>query len=299
MLLITGITGHSGKYFFSELLKNKYTEKIKIIVRNEETLTFIQDSGLDIETQVGDLSNESFLTKSLENVDTLFHIASIFYSENVVKAAIINKVSRIIVVHTTGIYSQFKSASEEYKLIEENINDLISNASHTIDFTILRPTMIFGYLNDRNMIKFIQLADKLPLLPLIDYGKGLIQPVHGKDLGKAYYQVLVSKNLERDYILSGERALTMSELFNLIGKYLDKRIFFINVPNRIGVFFAQLLKLISFNKIDYVERVQRMSENRSFSHELATKDFNYSPSSFNDSLKDEVQIYLNSKVTKI
>lgn len=261
MLLITGITSHSGKYFFNELVKNKVTEKIKIIFRNEETLTFIKESGLDIEVLVDDLSNESFLTKSLENVDTLFHIASILYSENVVKAAVTNKLSRIIVVHTTGIYSQFKSASEEYKLIETNVNNLISNASHTIDFTILRPTMIFGYLIDRNMIKFIKLVDKLPFLSLINYGKSLIQPVHGK--------------------------------------YLDKRIFFINVPNRIGVFFAQLLKLISLNKIDYVERVQRMSENRSFSYELATRDFNYSPSLFNNSLKDEVQMYLSEKETKI
>lgn len=299
MLLITGITGHSGKYFFNELNQNKYIDKIKVIVRNGESLDFIEESNLDIEILIGDLEDVSFLSSALKDVDTVFHIASIFYSVNVIKAAVTNKVNRIIVVHTTGIYSKFKSASEDYKDIEENVDNLINNADYKIDFTILRPTMIFGYLNDRNMIKFIKMVDKLLLLPVIDHGKGLIQPVHGRDLGKAYYQVLISTNLGKDYILSGERALSMAELFKLIGKYLDKRLFIVSVPNRIGVFFAQILKLISLNKIDYVERVQRMSENRNFSHELATKDFNYSPSSFDDSLNQEIQLYLNAKETKL
>lgn len=299
MLLITGITGHSGKHFLNELKQKNFKDRIKVIVRNRESLNFIDYNSLDIEILIGDLTDESFLNSALHNVDTLFHVASIFYSENVVKAAIENKVKRVILVHTTGIYSKFKSASSEYKTIEENVDKLVECANYKIDFTILRPTMIFGYLNDRNMIKFIKMVDKLPLLPVINHGKGLIQPVHGRDLGKAYYQVLLTDNLEKNYILSGERALTMIELFKLISEYLGKHLYIISVPKSLGVFFAQLLKIVSLNRIDFVERVQRMSENRNFSHELATKHFNYSPSSFNDSLKEEVQMYLKAKESQL
>lgn len=292
MLLITGITGHSGKYFLSHLIENNYDERIRVIVRNHNEVTDLEKSGLNIEVLVGDLDDQTFLDDALSGVNTLFHIASIFYSANIVKAAINHHVQRIILVHTTGIYSKFKSASFEYKTIETRVNSMIEDADYKIDLTILRPTMIFGYANDRNMIKFIKLVDKLPIVPVVDGGRGLLQPVHGRDLGKAYYQVLVSVNLASDYILSGERALSMFELFKLISQYLGKQKTIISVPKQVAVLSAQVLRLISLNRVDYVERVQRMSEDRNFSHELATKDFQYSPSSFDDNLNEEVQLYI-------
>lgn len=294
MLLITGITGHSGKYLLRQLENNHFTDEIKVIVRNSEQLELFHESPLNIKVLIGDLDNQPFLDSVMENVDTVFHIASIFYSENVVKAAVKNRVKRIILVHTTGIYSKYKSASYEYQQIETKVNQMISNSNYPIEFTILRPTMIFGYLNDRNMIKFIKYVDKFPIMPVIDKGHGLIQPVHGSDLGKAYYQVLVSQNLQPDYILSGERQLSLKELFELIAKFLNKKIRILSIPSSLAVLSAQILKLLSFNKIDYVERIQRMTEDRSFKHDLASQDFNYTPSSFEDNLKAEVELYLKS-----
>lgn len=294
MLLITGITGHSGKYFLKQLENNHFTDEIKVIVRNNKQLEFLHQSPLNIKVLTGNLDNQSFLDSVMDNVDTVFHIASIYYSKNVVKAAVKNNIKRIILVHTTGIYSKYKSASYEYQKIEMSVNQMISGSNYPIEFTILRPTMIFGYLNDRNMIKFIKYVDKFPIMPVIDKGHGLIQPVHGSDLGKAYYQVLISQNLKPDYILSGERQLSLKELFELIAKFLNKKIRILSIPSCLAVGCAQILKLISFNKINYVERIQRMTENRSFNHDLASQDFNYFPSSFEENLKAEVDLYLES-----
>ena len=295
MLLITGITGHSGKYFLKELIKNNYDTKIRVVIRWNDSIDYLEQSGLNIEILSGDLNNQSFLDEALKGVDTLFHIASIFYSVNVVKAAVSTGIKRIILVHTTGIYSKFKSASYEYKTIEEQVHLLIGTSGKSIELTILRPTMIFGYENDRNIYKFIRFADKLPIIPVIDRGNGLIQPVHGRDLGKAYFQVLVSNNLGHEYVLSGERSLSMLELFTLIGQYLGKQKYIISIPSQLGVLLAQIAKIVTLGRLDYVERVQRMSENRNFSHEQATRDFNYDPDSFNDNLKNEVLLYMKRK----
>jgi len=295
MLLITGITGHSGKYFLKELENNQYKDGIKVIIRNNDSTEFVINSSLNIKVLIGDLDDESFLNSSMKEVDTVFHIASIFYSEKVVNASILNDVKRIILVHTTGVFSKYKSASFEYQQIEKNIKQLVKATGNAIEITILRPTMIYGYLNDRNMIKFIKYVDIFPIMPVIDNGFGLIQPVHGKDLGKAYFQVLTTQNLKNDYILSGERQLSLIDLFKLIGLYLGKNMTFINVSSQLAVFVAQIMKFMSFKRIDYVERIQRMTENRSYEHKLATEDFDYCPSSFNDNLKDEVELYLDSK----
>ncbi|KXH86912.1 nucleoside-diphosphate sugar epimerase [Sporosarcina sp. HYO08] len=170
---------------------------------------------------------------------------------------------------------------------------MIKENNSTIGLIYLRPTMIYGYINDSNMIVFIKMVDRLRLFPIIDQGKNLLQPVNGRDLGKAYYQVLKKSNIvSGDYILSGESPISMKELFRLISQILGKNTTFISIPLALGVFMARFLKVITLGKVDYIERVQRMGEDRSFPHESAAKDFGYRPMSLSEGLKIEIKEYL-------
>lgn len=295
MLLITGITGHSGRYFLQELIRNKYDGRIRCIVRSTSETALLDKSGLNIEKIICDLGDPNFVDEAMLDVDVVIHIASIFYSANVIRAAVKNNVKRAIFVHTTGIYSKYKSASDEYRNIEKTIGEIIQTSNSSIGLIYLRPTMIFGSPNDHNLIVFIKMVDKLRQFPVIEHGENLLQPVHGKDLGKAYYQVLLNPEvMNGDYILSGEKPISMLQMFKLISTDLGKKTTFVNVPLWLTVFCARCLKVCTFGKVDYVERVQRMGENRSFSHEFAKTDFGYCPMSFNEGLKIEIEEYLQS-----
>jgi len=296
MLLVTGITGHTGRYFLQELIDHKYEGPIRCIVRETSDTSMLDNSGLNIEKAVGELTDQDFLDGAMVDVDEVIHIASIFYSTKVIKAAVKNNVKRAIFVHTTGIYSKYKSASEEYQDIERTVKQTIEVNKSEIQLIYLRPTMIYGYLNDRNMIIFIKMVDKLRVFPVISKGKNLLQPVNGRDLGKAYYQILLNKEIiTGDYILSGDEPISMLEMLELISNYLNKKTFFINIPLGMGVFMGRLLKFITFNRIDYIEKIQRMGEDRNFHHDAAKAGFKYSPMLFRDGLKIEVDEYLKSK----
>jgi hypothetical protein len=80
----------------------------------------------------------------------------------------------------------------------------------------------------------------------------------------------------------------------LVSNNLKKKTTFVNVPIGFGVFLARAAKLLTLGKIDYVEKVQRMGEDRSYSHEDATRDFDYKPISFEDGIQIEVKQYLKS-----
>ncbi len=223
----------------------------------------------------------------------IVHIVNIRHTLRIIKAAINNKVQRAICVHTTGIYSKFKVASEEYKIIESKLKERLDGAE--IKVTILRPTMIYGDVCDHNMSRFIKMVDRLRLFPVINHGKCLIQPVNARDLGKAYYSVFMMPNEKAKpaYNLSGQKPITMLSVFKLISDNLGKKTRFISFPLWFGVFLAGGLKLVTFGKIDYVEKVQRMSEDRCFSHEDATRDFGYNPESFEVGIAREVKEYLD------
>ena len=293
MLLITGITGHSGRYFLQELIKNKYEGKIRCIIRGTSDTSLLDKSGLNIEKLIGNLHDQEFIDKAMIGVDTVMHIASIFYSVGIIKAAVKNKVRRAILVHTTGIYSKFKSASDEYKNIEESVEKTIKESNSSVGLICLRPTMIYGNINDRNMVIFIKMVDKLRLFPIIAHGKNLLQPVNARDLGRAYYQVLCKPDIiSGDYILSGEKPISMLEMFKMIGNYLGKKTVFISIPLGLGVFMARCLKTLTLGKVDYIEKVQRMGEDRNFPHDAATRDFGYNPMPFEEGIKIEVEQYL-------
>jgi uncharacterized protein YbjT (DUF2867 family) len=295
MLLVTGITGHTGKYFLQELINNNYKRPIRCIVRENSDASLLVNSGLNIEKAVGDLNDGEFINKAMIDVDTVMHIYNIHHSPVIVKAATKNGVKRAILVHTTGIYSKYKNASDSYKKTEKEIAELTKGPQCPTIITIIRPTMIYGDLCDRNMSKFIKIVDRFRLMPVINGGNSLIQPVNARDLGKAFYSILMSpeKTSGKAYNLSGSKPIKMIEVFRLISKYMKKKRCFISVPLGFSILMARVLKLLTLARFDYVEKVQRMGEDRSYSHKEATRDFGCNPMSFDEGIQIEVKQNLN------
>lgn len=290
ILAVTGITGHTGGFFLRELINHKYEGIIRCLVRTTSNTTALDNSGLKIEKVVGNISDESTLKELLHGADAVMHIVNIRHSIPVLKMATAEGVERAVFIHTTGIYSKFRTASDEYKEIEAEMHRLLKNS--TIDVTIIRPTMIYGDMCDHNIHKFIKMVDKLPIMPEIDRGSGRIRPVNARDLGKASYQVMTRSDLpELSYDVSGEKSLTLHELFEMIGAYLGKNTHFLSVPMWFGIFCAKALKTVTLGKKDMVEKVLRMGEDRDYDHDAATRDFGYQPESFDVGLKREVEQY--------
>lgn len=276
MLLVTGITGHIGKYFLKENIKNKFQGPIRCIFRENSSTSMTDNSELNLEKVIGYLEDQEFMNQTMIGINTVVHIVSIFYSVTVMRAATKNNVKRAILAHTTGIYSKYKSALEEYKVIEQNIDMIIKENNSKIIFIFLIPTMIYGYINDRNMVVFIRMVDKLGLFSIIDQCRNLLQPFNGGDLGKAYYHALMKSDIMiGGYILFGEKLISMKFLLRMISQMLDMKTAFISVPLTLGVFMAKFFKIYSVGKFAYIKKVQRMGKDRNFSHESAAKDFYY------------------------
>lgn len=301
VLAITGITGKSGQEFARYLTKNvdkireMFPGGIKLLLhkRREKDDEILKE--LSPEIVYGELDDAVFLSETLAGVDTIVHIAGIHWSREITYAAGQNYVRRMVMVHTTGIYSRYKEAGEEYRNIDEFVYQMCKGKD--IKLTILRPTMIYGTITDRNVATFIKMVDKLPVMPVVNNANYELQPVHYKDLGKAYYDVLMNEEITsgHDYVLSGGEEITLRDMFIEMGAYLSKRMRFISVPFPIAYGGAWFIYLISIKKIDFREKVQRLCEPRVYPHEEAARDFGYCPRTFRNGIADEVQEYLKYK----
>jgi len=298
MLAITGATGKSGKTFSEYVLSNivkineMFPKGIRLIT-HKRTDTVLGDKA---ESVCGDLEDVDFLKKAFEGVDTIVHIAGIHWSREVTEAAAFCGVRRLICVHTTGIYSKYKEAGEEYRHIDDFVYKTCGEAG--IKLSILRPTMIYGSVADKNVITFIKMVDKLPIMPVVSGARYDLQPVHYKDLGKAYFDVLMSEDVTagKDYILSGREPIRLRDMFKVMAENLNRKVHFISVPFPIAFAGAVFIYGLSFGKIDMREKVQRLCESRAYPHEEAARDFGYAPCDFAEGVKDEIKEYLELKV---
>jgi len=293
MILITGITGHSGRWFAKRLASESYTGEVRCALRPQSDAGFLDKSGLNCAKFVGDIANPAFLDRLFEGVDTILHIANIKLSRSIVDAAIRNGVKRAILVHTTGRFSKFKSAAEEYIRIEDGI----LNQRDRLAITVLRPTMIYGSSRDRNMYKLIDYLYRHKFFPVFGSGNNLMQPVHASDLGNAYYDVLMNPQatINREYDLPGREALRYIDLVRTVSRTLGKRNVLVRVPMWMSLLAAKAYNRISANASIGVEQVLRMNEDKAFAYDAATRDFGYRPLSFPEGVKGEVEEYLRMR----
>lgn len=293
MLYITGITGHTGTWLLKRLIKENYLGPIRCVVREGSDTSLIDKSGLNIEKVYGDLDDAAFLKESTMGVKTIVHISWIMHSPKIVEAAIANNVNWAILVHTTGRFSKYKSASEEYINIEDSLLEL----KDKINLTVLRPTMIYGSEADRNMIKLIDFLNRFRLFPLFGKGENLMQPVHARDLGNAYYDVLMNPSItmNNNYNLSGKNPLTYRKLIETVSKKLHKKTTLVTLPLGFSVFSARVYNKLTSKALISEEQVLRMQEDKAFSYEKAKNDFGYNPIDFEEGIQEEVELYLKSK----
>ena len=293
MVLITGVSGHSGRWLAKRLSKEGYTGAIRCTLRPSSDAAFLDNTDLNISKFTGDLADPEFLDRILPGVDTVLHIAGIKLSRNIVEAAIRKGIRRAILVHTTGRFSKFKSAAEGYTRIEDGILGL----RERIAVTILRPTMIYGSSRDQNMYKLVDYLYRHKFFPIFGSGNNLMQPVHARDLGNAYYDVLMKPDAtaNREYDLSGKEPVRYIDLVRTVSRALGRQNILVPIPMSLSLFAAKTYNRVSASARISVEQVMRMSEDKAFAHDSAARDFGYSPLSFHEGIQEEIQEYLETR----
>lgn len=294
MVLFTGLTGTSGSALIERMKSEKYSQHFKVITRNEKELSLLIDNKLSYTPCVGDITDHGFLVESLKDVDIVFHIAAKGYIKEIASAVAEAKtVKHCIIVSSTSIFSAHHSSSQKVIESESYMKDLFLR--NNVDYTIIRPTMIYGTLKDGNISVFIKWLDRFRIFPIVGKGSAMLQPVHRTDLANAYYLIL--NNLElvkgKEYIVSGDRKVSLHELFNLILKSLEKNTVFINVP--FGL--AKLLVQIAYKcfRVDYREQLLRLNENRAFDCDEIKNELGYKPLPIEQHLSQLIGEYLKKE----
>lgn len=120
--------------------------------------------------------------------------------------------TRLILISSNNVAIDFDAPVYEALRAEEaRVADVAGN------WTILRPTMIFGHDGDGNIARLRALARKLPFLPLPGTGQAMQQPVHIDDLADLAVHLLdCPDTAQQIYSAAGPVPLRLDEMYRAV-----------------------------------------------------------------------------------
>jgi uncharacterized protein YbjT (DUF2867 family) len=282
-VLVTGATGFTGSYVVPLLLERDY--QVRCLVRRTSPTSVLPAKG--VELVHGELEDRSSLDQALRGVDALVNIASLGFGHapNIAAAAVASGIQRSIFISTTAVLTTLKAASKAVRLSAEK-----TIRESGLNFTILRPTMIYGSSRDRNLCRLIRYLSRWPAIPIFGDGEYLQQPVYVGDVAAAVIQSLETQTtVGQTYNISGAEPLTYNQMIDIVCSLLGRNVRKIHLPARPVVSGLAFLEGLRIRLPVKAEQIQRLNEHKAFDHQAAARDFGYRPSSLINGLRLELE----------
>jgi nucleoside-diphosphate-sugar epimerase len=232
-----------------------------------------------------DMSSEGELDLP-DGCTTIVSLAPIWLLANRIPEFADKGVDRIIVFSSTSRFTKLDSSSDADRSLAERLAEaeaaLVAEcARKSIQWTLFRPTMVYGCGMDQNIFSIAGFIRKFGCFIMAGEGRGCRQPVHADDLADACVKALMnSKTHQKDYNLSGGETLSYNKMVELVFQLLGRKPRICSINRK---FLHGMTRVVSFLpgfKHVSPAMVDRMEVDLCFDHTPAINDFDYSPRMF-------------------
>lgn len=216
--------------------------------------------------------------------EALIHCAPLWTLPPALEAAKNAGVTRIVAFGSTSQFSKAESQNPQEQAVARNLREAEAAmaercAALGINWTILRPTLIYGSGTDRNISSIARIIRRFRCFPVYPPASGLRAPVHADDLAMAAIQAAQSSAaVNKAYNLGGGEALDFRAMVVRLFALMERRVCIIPVKALPALLDA--IGRILHNSHVNGAIAYRMNEDLVFPHDEAARDFGYAPRAF-------------------
>jgi nucleoside-diphosphate-sugar epimerase len=284
-LLVLGGSGFLGGYVLREAARRGH--QTLAMARSPAASRIV--AGHAAQPISGDLDDVRQLDEvfAAARCEALVCLASLGFGHGpgIVAAAEEAGVPQAVFVSTTAVTTALHPPTRQVRLAAEQ-----QIRGCGLDWTILRPTMIYGDAGDRNLSRLLSLLRRAAVLPVPGAGGCLHQPVHVADVADA-----VLAALERPaavgslYNVAGPEPIPFAELLRTCARAVGSRTRLVPVPLAPLVTLVRGYERLSRHPRIRAEQLLRLGEDKAFAIDDAIRDLGYAPRPFAEGISDEAR----------
>lgn len=282
-VFVTGATGFTGSRAVPLLLAQGFD--VRCLYRADSDRSVLPQP--EIEWALGDVADRQTLSSLMNGAQALVNIASLGFghADSIIGAAQDAGIRRAVFISTTAIFTQLNAHSKTVRMAAEE-----SIQKSGLDFTILRPTMIYGARRDRNIFRLIQWLRAFPMFPIFGNGEYLQQPIFVDDVAQAIVRCLkIERAIGKSYNIAGQSALSYNQVIDVIAAQMNRRIWKIHFPNAPVVSMLRFFERLHLPLPVKAEQILRLNENKNFDYAEAQNDIGFQPRSFAEGIQLELK----------
>lgn len=142
---------------------------------------------------------------------------------------------RVVVLSSTSRFTKTDSSDAAEQVLAQRLAEseqqLVEWAkANGIEWIILRPTLIYGLGQDKNICEIARFIDRFSFFPVFGKAQGLRQPVHVQDVARACFAALKCTSSNKAYNISGGETLAYREMVVRVFKALGRTPRLLTVP---------------------------------------------------------------------
>jgi nucleoside-diphosphate-sugar epimerase len=283
-IAVTGATGFTGEHLVRRLAADGH--RVTAVVRHSSSRTAIERFAERF--AVADLERPGEIEVALRGHDALIHMASMGFTGAPALIAAVERagIRRAVFTSTTAILTRLPVRS---KPIREAAEQAVARSA--LEWTIIRPTMIYGTAKDRNICRLLRFIRRYRFMALPGGGTAMQQPVHVEDVAEAALLALgAPASIGRAYNLSGAQPLSFRALVQAAASAVGVRPLLVPVPvQALARALAGCERLRIPTRLR-AEQVLRIAEDKAFPHDDAVRDFGFRTRPFEVGAQDEAHL---------
>lgn len=228
-VFVTGGTGFVGREVMRQLVAAGHVARALVREGSVNKLAVLEN----VEVHPGDVTDVDSLAGALAGCDAVIHLVGIIRAfpgrgitfqklhveatGNMLTAAAEQGVKRFLHMSSNGTRPD---GITEYHRSKWQAEELVR--ASTLDWTIFRPSLIFG--REGEFVKILaELLRRTPVVPVLGNGKYRMQPVAVEQVAASFVQALdMPETIGASYELGGGESYSYDEILDLTAKALGK-----------------------------------------------------------------------------
>ena len=290
-ILIAGGGGFVGRNLIRVMIKEGFKPE-NIVVIDKDNLNFIKKYKVKI--VVADLSEKGKWMKEFKNTDVVINLAAqisspdyepfkknnIESTKNIIEAMKKFKVKKILHFSSAAVLSVRKDFYAETKKEGEK---LVINSG--LNYCILRPSLMYGPTDDKNVGYLINFARKFHFLPIPGNGKSPRQPIYIDDFCRLVIKILNNFPKNKIINVNGKEIIYFRDMVKIILKEIGGFKFRLFLPVKLFK-IAMILyqKIIGENKFT-TDQVDSLTSGDVFEIYPWWEEYNIKTTSFEEGVR--------------